>query len=179
MISLIALFVALGGGAYAALGPGSVGAPQLKSEAVTTRVLRDGAVTQSKIRQGAIGARQIRAGSVSAGKLAGTFPGTLVAYAKVTLSGVVEKESWRISDRNVSTMPISTYCFVDLPKYRVAMVSPASNGSTLVSAQLDQVQPPEGNCSLVADDAISVDTYSSNETETKRTYEPFYIYLFR
>ena len=56
VISLVALFVALGGGAYAALGPNSVGPAQLKRGAVTSKALRQGSVVQAKIRAGAVGA---------------------------------------------------------------------------------------------------------------------------
>jgi hypothetical protein len=56
VIALLALFVALSGTAYAAgLPRGSVGTPQLKSNAVTTQKLARGSVTGSDVRGRAIG----------------------------------------------------------------------------------------------------------------------------
>src|SRR5690348_8316710 len=51
VISLIALFVALGGTTYAAtsLRPNSVGTTQLKKNAVTSPKIKNGAVTAAKI----------------------------------------------------------------------------------------------------------------------------------
>jgi len=179
VVSVLALFVALSGGAYAALGPHSVGAPQLKAGAVTTRAIRDNSIVQSKIRAGAVGSREIRAGSISATKVSGTLPGTLVAYAKITENGVVTSDSWRIHNKNVLQLPQASYCLFDLPKHRTAMVSPGFDGSGTVIANLTQTLPPEGTCGLVNDDAIEVSTsFSVGNEPTKWKYEPFYIYLF-
>lgn len=54
LVALLALFVSLGGNAFAALSINSVGTTQLKSGAVTTRKIRNGAVTTGKIRNGAV-----------------------------------------------------------------------------------------------------------------------------
>jgi hypothetical protein len=55
--AVIALFVALGGGAYAAtsLPKNSVGAKQIKANAVTSAKIKNGAVTAAKIAPGSIG----------------------------------------------------------------------------------------------------------------------------
>lgn len=55
VISLIALFVALGGTAYAAtrLARNSVGTKQLKNSAVTSSKIKNGAVTSAKLSAGA------------------------------------------------------------------------------------------------------------------------------
>jgi hypothetical protein len=87
VVALIALFVALGGGAYAAvnLPPNSVGAKQLRNGAITPAKIQNGAVTNSKIQDGAvthakIGNAAITSANVMAGSLlpadfaAGTFP---------------------------------------------------------------------------------------------------------
>jgi hypothetical protein len=57
VIATLALFLALGGGAYAAiqLPKNSVGAKQLKKNAVTAAKIKDGAVTGSKIRLSSLG----------------------------------------------------------------------------------------------------------------------------
>lgn len=54
VISLIALFAALGGSAYAALGANSVGSKQLKRGAVRTADIRNGAVSTAKLKNGAV-----------------------------------------------------------------------------------------------------------------------------
>lgn len=61
VVAYLALFVALGGGAYAAssLRKGSVGTKQLKNGAVTTSKLKDGAVTTSKLGNGTVTASKI------------------------------------------------------------------------------------------------------------------------
>lgn len=63
VISLIALFVALGGTAWA-IGRNTVGTPQLRNGAVTAEKIRDGAVTPGKIRDyRRTGIRRVRATS--------------------------------------------------------------------------------------------------------------------
>ena len=56
IVAYLALFVALGSGAYAAtqLPKNSVGAKQLKKKAVTAAKIKDGAVTTPKIKDGAV-----------------------------------------------------------------------------------------------------------------------------
>lgn len=178
VISMLALLVALSGGAYAALGPRSVGTTQLKTSAVTSRTLKGGAVVRAKIRAGAVGAKQIRSHSVAASKISGDLPGTLVAYAKVTPDGVDRDESWRITDANMYTTPMAIYCLYDLPSHRAAMVSPGADGHGTVTANL--IRPAEGNCSSKRGEAIEVSTsFSSATSFTNWKYEPFYIYLFK
>jgi hypothetical protein len=97
VVALIALFVALGGSAYAAvnLPPNSVGAKQLKNGAITPAKIQNGAVTNSKIQNGAvtnakIGNDAITSANVMAGSLlpadfaAGTFPGPPVVRSSST-----------------------------------------------------------------------------------------------
>jgi hypothetical protein len=83
VISCIALFVALGGAAYAVsplgnkavktknLANGSVNTLKLRSGAVTTLKIRNGAVTGAKIAPGAVGATQIANGAVRSAALGG------------------------------------------------------------------------------------------------------------
>jgi hypothetical protein len=83
VISCVALFLALGGGAYAAtqiakksvktkhLGNGSVTTQKLRNGAVTSPKLRNGAVTGAKIGSGAVGGTQIADGAVRAVDLGG------------------------------------------------------------------------------------------------------------
>jgi hypothetical protein len=66
VVATLALFVALGGSAYAAtqLPKNSVGAKQLKANAVTTAKLKNGAVTAAKIKNGTITGAKIDLGSL-------------------------------------------------------------------------------------------------------------------
>src|SRR5262249_53520534 len=93
VVSVIALFVALGGTGLAAsqLGKNSVGARQLKKNAVVTAKVKDEAITAAKVKAGTLTGTQINAstlgvvpsanvaGSASptgpaGGALAGSFP---------------------------------------------------------------------------------------------------------
>jgi hypothetical protein len=58
VISVLALFIALGGSAYAAnqLAKNSVGTKQLKKNAVTTPKIKNNAITGAKINEGTLGA---------------------------------------------------------------------------------------------------------------------------
>jgi hypothetical protein len=68
VVSLMALFVALSGSAYALTLPkGSVGAKQLKANAVTRSKLKRGTVISSKIKDSSLLARDFKAGQLPAG----------------------------------------------------------------------------------------------------------------
>jgi hypothetical protein len=69
IISVIALFVALGGTGYAAA---TIGTAQIKNKAVTNPKLAPLSVGLQKIRNGAIDTTKIGAGQVRAGNLAST-----------------------------------------------------------------------------------------------------------
>jgi hypothetical protein len=69
-IALVALFIALSAGAYAAgLPKNSVKSKQIKDGAVTTRDLKDGAVVDSKIADGAVNGGDVADGSIDAADL--------------------------------------------------------------------------------------------------------------
>ncbi|HEX6228695.1 MAG TPA: hypothetical protein VFZ41_04440 [Solirubrobacterales bacterium] len=71
VIAYLALFVALGSGAYAAkqLPKNSVGTKQLKKKSVGTSQLKGNAVTKNKIKKNSIVMRKIRGGAVSRQKI--------------------------------------------------------------------------------------------------------------
>lgn len=69
VIASLALFVALGGSAYA-VSAQSVGTQELKNSAVTAAKLRNNAVTSTKIRANAVTPRNIRNGAVRRNKIA-------------------------------------------------------------------------------------------------------------
>jgi hypothetical protein len=83
VLACVALFVALGGGAFAAtkltkksvksqhIGNGAVTTAKLKNGAVTTPKLRNGAVIGAKIAPATIGSSQLANGSVRSGQLGG------------------------------------------------------------------------------------------------------------
>ena len=65
VMATVAVFAALGGGAYAAkLGKGSVGPKQIKAKAVKTGKLADGSVTAPKLAAGAVVSGKIAQGTI-------------------------------------------------------------------------------------------------------------------
>lgn len=70
VVSLIALFVALSGGAYALTIPrNSVGAKQLRKSAVTGAKIKKNAVTSSKVRNGSLTGADVRSDSLTGADL--------------------------------------------------------------------------------------------------------------
>lgn len=69
VVACLALFVALGGSAYAAvaLSPNSVGTVQLKNRAVTSAKLANGSVGAANVKAGSLLARDFKAGQLPAG----------------------------------------------------------------------------------------------------------------
>jgi hypothetical protein len=89
VMSTVAVFVALGGGAYALSVPkNSVGTRQIKRSAVTSTKIRPSAVTTAKIKRGAVASAQIRDHSLTASDLApGVIPAPAAAPAPLVLGG--------------------------------------------------------------------------------------------
>jgi hypothetical protein len=79
-IAYLALFIALGGSAYASVSvpSNSVGTRQLRNSAVTASKLHERAVTAGAIAPNSVGAGALRAGAVTGTKIA---PGSLTAAA--------------------------------------------------------------------------------------------------
>lgn len=77
LISMLALFVALGGASYAALGKNSVGSKQLKKNAVVTKKIKKNAVTSSKIKKDAIVTSKIKNDAVTGAKVKESSLGTV------------------------------------------------------------------------------------------------------
>ena len=69
VVALVALFIALGGGAYAAtsLPRGSVGTPQLQAGAVTSGKIANGAVNSNKVKNGSLLAQDFKSGQLPQG----------------------------------------------------------------------------------------------------------------
>ena len=99
VVATLALFVALGGSAYAIkqLPKNSVGTKQLKKTAVSTGKLKGNAVTKNKIRKNAVVTRKIRGGAVTRNKIKNSS----VNGAKIADNSVTGSEI------NASTTPFS------------------------------------------------------------------------
>lgn len=78
IVALLALSVALGGSAYAALSASSVKSSHIKNKTVRAQDLKKGAVKKAKIKPGAVNTKGILDGTVQAIDLAaGTVPASL------------------------------------------------------------------------------------------------------
>lgn len=66
VMSVIAVFIALGAGAYASLGKNSVGSRQIKTGAVRAPEIKDGAVRAPEIKDGAVAGTELAGDAVSA-----------------------------------------------------------------------------------------------------------------
>ena len=124
VISIIALFAALGGTSYAALANGSVGTAQLRNKAVTNAKLGPTSVGKAKIRNGAVGLGQLAVstptgsvsvpansrGTVSASCPSGTvvlaggggFPGVTTRFGLLQSSNA-SGNSWLVEGWNLTT----------------------------------------------------------------------------
>ena len=99
VMSVIAVFIALGGSSYAIskLPKNSVGKKQLKASAVTTAKIKKFAVTKAKIKDGAVDGAKIKDGAVDGEKIKdGAVTGAKVADGSLTQT-----------DINAATMPFS------------------------------------------------------------------------
>ncbi|HEY1355594.1 MAG TPA: hypothetical protein VGF09_04700 [Solirubrobacterales bacterium] len=89
-VAYLALFVALGGSAYAFhLGKNSVGSKQLKKNAVVTAKVKNGAITAAKVKQGALTGTQINASTL------GTVPNAGHAGSADVANSLPAPEAWR------------------------------------------------------------------------------------
>lgn len=150
----IALFVALGGSAYAAiqLPKNSVGPRQLKKSAVTTAKVKDAAITGPKIKLSTLGTvpSAATAGSAgTAGKAADAdalggmppsafAPSTVVRSATVVGGALITAKSSGITSKNLLQTGEGVYCLRGLdpaPRTAVASVDiTAEQGSTAATA---------------------------------------------
>ncbi|HEY0319042.1 MAG TPA: hypothetical protein VGC49_12225 [Solirubrobacterales bacterium] len=94
VISCIALFVALGGAAYAAvkIPPNAVKAVNIAKQAVTNAKIKQQAVTSGKIKNGGVVAADLGAGSVINSKLAnGAVTSSKLGKESVTANALAKK----------------------------------------------------------------------------------------
>jgi hypothetical protein len=92
VIAMMALFVALGGSAYAAtqLKKNSVGTKQIKSNAVTAAKLKKNAVTGAKIATGAVTGAKVANGSLTGAKINLSTLGTVPSAGNSATTSVVK-----------------------------------------------------------------------------------------
>jgi hypothetical protein len=180
VISVIALFVALGSGAYAVK-------VKLGKNVVKTKSIKNGAVTEPKIAKGAVSSDKLGNGAVTADKLGGNGLGRAIAFAQVNADGTVGANSRGISTSNVTREGTSNnvYCFHGLPQFGTATVTPgwgATEFDGIVSANMEQAPFREGLCSDVSGAQVGVLTYFDDFFGTiapARSPMPFFITLFQ
>jgi hypothetical protein len=120
-IALLALFVALGGSAYAAksingalLKRASVPGSKLKNRAVTSAKLAGNAVTSAKITDGQVGGSDLAAGAVGTAKLAdaavasGKLAVAAVTGAKLGASSV---DGSKVADGSIGSADLTPFSF--------------------------------------------------------------------
>ena len=118
-ISLVALFVALGG---TALAVSKIGTSQIKNGAITDKKLHAAAVTSGKIKAGAVGATQLAHGAVTSPKL---------APASVTTNAIADNAvtSSKVADGTLTSGDVAPNTFL------------AANGTAADSAKLGGLGP--------------------------------------
>jgi len=128
VISLVALFVALGGTGYAAF---KVGPRDIKTDAVGSRAVKNGSLKGKDLRRGTVGGREVNEGKLDAGKLGvvgnaghassadvATTAGSAATAANATTVGGVTVMKIAVSDPIPSTGTTTTVLF-DLAGLRV------------------------------------------------------------
>jgi hypothetical protein len=105
VLAILALIVAMAGGAYAAAVPkNSVGSKQLKKNAVKSGKIVNGAVTSNKIANSAVTSGKIADNAVTSG----TIAGQAVTSGKFFLSVVANLNFPIILASDCGTLPVST-----------------------------------------------------------------------
>lgn len=104
VLAAIALFVALGGGAYAvSLGRNVVTARSIVNGAVKTGKIRDGAVTSAKLADGSVNGNKVADRSLTGGNIApGTITGQNILDGSV---GSADLGAGSVLPANVATIP--------------------------------------------------------------------------
>jgi hypothetical protein len=106
-VAYLALFVALGGGAYAAtqLPPNSVGTPQLKPGAVTSGKIKDGTIVGADLNKPKLGTVPSAVQAGNAAKLGGlppsSYPAGPRAYAHVHEGTLVASDTKGVLDMSI------------------------------------------------------------------------------
>jgi len=117
IVAIIALFAALSGSAYAALGKNSVGSRQLKSKAVTTGKIANNAITSVKVAKGSLTGEDINVGAL------GTVPNATSAAS----AGNANTVGGHAASCPGGTALIRGVCFDSAPNAAVANVKAAAD----------------------------------------------------
>lgn len=198
VMSSLAVFLLLGGGAALAAKQKRIGTAQIKAGAITTGKLKNGAVVNTKLRDGSVSATKLADGSVGTAKISGQAIGTgqlqpdsvtgakvvesslgevpaaasanPAAFAKVNSNGVLDAAlSKGITSLNVSHPATGVYC-VTVPSFapRGGQVTTQAAGVP-TTAQLAVGGTP--SCPFPA---VQVLTWSAAAADTA-----FYLVLYR
>jgi hypothetical protein len=166
VVASLALFIALGGGAYAVttLPRNSVTGTQVKDRSLLAKDFRKGQLKRGKTgaagQQGLQGLRGLGGPAGPAGLTGETGPqgpkgetgpaGSAKAYAYVTSQGSVAPNSKGIATANVTAKPFGEYCITGLAfTPRVAIVQPdilSNNGNDDVVAEVQTPNDGTGGC---------------------------------
>lgn len=185
VMATIAVFVALGGGAYAAsqLQKNSVGTKQLKNKSVTTAKIRNGAVTGAKVQVSSLGevpsAAQADSASHAAdadslgGKPASAYAGAYVVRS-ATVNGfgnLVPSLTSGIPENQFVHEGSGYYCFGGIspaPTAAVASISAEVQGAAQGATAATSVDPSNAKCE------VQVDTYDHEDNDAN---EPFSVII--
>jgi hypothetical protein len=159
-ISLIALFVALGGVGYAAV---KIGTKQIRNGAVTGKKLARGSVTTSKIRAGAVRDGDLANNSVSTQKIqpggiissdlaAGSVLNAALGNAAVTGSKIANETigTQKLENGSVASDKIGTGAVIASKLGANSVTTPAIAPDSVTAAQIVNGQVVEGNGTLSA-----------------------------
>jgi hypothetical protein len=143
VLSCIALFVALGGAAYAAakIPPNAVKARNIARQAVTSAKIKREAVTSGKIKNGTINALDIGAGQVTSEKIAtGAVTGKKIAKKAVSPRTIAEEavSTGKLGNEAVTSGKISSSVWKQLLKnvtYVTETSGPQSEATKTVVAK--------------------------------------------
>jgi trimeric autotransporter adhesin len=151
VISLLALFVALGGTAYAS---SKVGTADLRNRAVTTPKLADTAVTRGKLADGAVGRTKIANGAVTSAKIPDSaVKAEQIADGAVHLSRLADGsvDSSKIVDGSVRAPDLGTIT----ERENSATITPNAHSSVTVSCQPGEVVLGGGHTNTGSGDVVN------------------------
>jgi trimeric autotransporter adhesin len=175
VISVVALFVALGGVSYAAFQapPGSVGTLAIKNGAVTNPKIRNLAVNFNKIAYGTVGIRRINIDQVQTrvyGNCSGSTGaiGSINNVGKVTCNSTLPDELGTSSSAVAVNSTASTVVTRALPSGASYLVFANPYATITGTAAGQQVQVA---CTLSADGASTTRTISAEVGASTRTIE--------
>lgn len=145
VLSCIALFVALGGTAFAAvkLAPGQVKAVNIARQAVTNAKLKTQAVTSGKIKDGGVNQRDLGSGQVTSEKIAtGAVTGKKIGKKAVSPRTIAEEAvtTGKLGNESVVASKISAALYAQLVK-NVTYVNSESASNNEIAKAAEAVCP--------------------------------------